>query len=344
MFTYYSRSSPLTLLIDHPKGKQITSGCCETQDPHDLRCQIPMHHCHRPVNDDIQGEIDDYYNLNDEDFLEGYHHVQVKLALLLGNKLGIANELNCFAQPFCEHNFPRNNSTDDSPRHFTIDQGSIIYGGMCRDQDDSQSNLIPQVPHVDFGANDKQEFIADNKLLTGLFSPGSIIIPLVSPRKLLLHVPSHDGTDTFEETVQRGQLLFVEGTVVHSGVTYKTDTTTHPLDLQPSLHFYLNSSLHPCDLSGFHTCSKTAGDLREMYGPVYSKYPHLAKSADNIIEELANVEEHFNLANNSGALNKCDRMRIVYKLQGMCRAILAFEELAMAQKQPPPRRSKRLCS
>lgn len=258
--------------------------------------------------------------MNDPEFIIEYKHLCARLALFLANSLGIVREFQAFTSPYYHDNVPAL-SNEVTPSHLSIEQGSIIFAGVPPHKDDSGNNgLVPQIPHVDFPPNKKDEFISQNESLRYLTKPGTMLIPLDSPRKILMHVTDDGVTVTHRETVEKGQLLWLDGTVVHSGDTYKLETET-PLDLRPCLHLYLNSSFHECDLSLFTTCKRTAYNQMETYAPVRSKYPALTYDTDEIISQLNHVKNNFDMANVEGMLNQNDRIRISYKLKEMAAAI-----------------------
>eukprot|EP00985_Skeletonema_marinoi_P022941 scaffold14918_cov133-Skeletonema_marinoi.AAC.1 len=301
-------------------GKAITSGCSDHHQPHDVRYQIPIHHRHCLEEDEVQREIDDHYMLNDPDFREEYKHLRARLALFLANKLGIAREIQGFTIPYYPDNVPKL-SNDVTQSHLSIEQGSIIFAGVPLNNDDSgNTGLVPQIPHVDFAANDEDEYISQNESLSKLTHPGTMLIPLDSPRTILVHVTNGGDTVTHGETVKKGDLFWLDGTVVHSGDTYNLGTET-PFDLRPCLHMYLNSSLHECDLSLFTTCRTTANNKMETYAPVCSRYPALTYDINEVIEQLDVVKNKFDAANEAGAVNENDRLRISYKLRDMAAAI-----------------------
>merc|ERR1739841_485781 len=110
--------------------------------------------------------------------------------------------------------------------------------------------------------------------------------------------------------------MWIDGTVVHSGDTYRPETDT-TFDLRPCLHFYLNSHFHKCDLSLFTTCRTTATHKMDLYGAIRSKYPALNNNTTDIIDQLKKVQNNIEMADKLGRLQLNEKTRIVYQLKQM---------------------------
>lgn len=228
----------------------------------------------------------------------------------------MVSEIIGFTDPFYPKNIPSSSKEENqSPQHISLQQGAVIFAGIC-------SNIecpIPQVPHVDFAVNKEGKSISENEWLSNLTKPATVIIPLETDRTLWIHVHVDGDTVTYKETVAKGQLLFIDGSVVHSGDSYVLENeSTPPLDLRPSLHFYLNSSLHECDLSLFSTCSKTAIDRVDVYGPIFKTYPALSKG---VLHETEELEKKIHKANVAGVLPQITKRQVAQRLRAMADAI-----------------------
>jgi len=118
------------------------------------------------------------------------------------------------------------------------------------------NETVGQIPHMDIGeqvnTDDGTTYtVSQNPSLRNKFKPGSIIIPVGEKRSIFICNEVGDKQDHKTEVhVKQGEIIVFEGDLVHGGMSYISppDST---LELYPSIHTLITSSLHTRDLDVF---------------------------------------------------------------------------------------------
>ena len=261
---------------DSKYAKRITSGFLDSNPP-DYRWMIPLTHGETEHDVDDQNDIDEYYGLRKQSFMQGMKHLRLRLMLCVANMLDLGDEL-----PFVHSAHPDNVTPPTSiqdARHLNLTVPTCLMGGYARGNN-GQTTMMSQFPHCDFAAVNGTT-LSENSDLENKMKPCSLIIPLTEKGRTINFYKDVQGKLTkIPVRVDKDEILVFEGDVIHGGITYSAEE--EPFELYPALHIYMESNLHKSDLSSFDIQTACCFEMEE-FKPYVS---HI--DCDIVTEELGN--------------------------------------------------------
>ena len=116
---------------DSKYAKRITSGFLDSNPP-DYRWMIPLTHGETEHDVDDQNDIDEYYGLRKQSFMQGMKHLRLRLMLCVANMLDLGDELPFVHSAHPDNVTPPTSIQDARHLNLTVPTCLMTFGRFSR--------------------------------------------------------------------------------------------------------------------------------------------------------------------------------------------------------------------